>query len=178
MVAGSDRPKTARGERMTSISPLQPMSPCKTVTLAAVVCLAGLFAAAMPADAFQLITPEEAALPAGSVPGFQLRGSPTRRPNVTIISPPLTAGVLHSPLNLKLQFRAFGGAAVDPNSVVVTYLKEPAIDITQRIMSFISADGINVSQADVPPGKHQFWIELKDNDGRIGGTEFSFQVVK
>jgi len=178
MAAEPDRPKAARGERMTSLSPLQPMSPRKKVTLAAVVCLAGLFAAAMPADAFQLITPEEAALPAGPVPGFQLRGSPTRRPNVTVISPPPTAGVLHSPLNLKLQFRAFGGAAIDPNSVVVTYLKEPAIDITQRIMSFISADGINVSQAEVPPGKHQFWIELKDNDGRIGGTEFTFQVVK
>jgi hypothetical protein len=77
-----------------------------------------------------------------------------------------------------LQFRAPGGAVIDPNSVVVTYLKEPAIDITQRITPFISADGINISQADVPPGKHQFWIELKDNDGRIGGAEFSFQVAK
>jgi hypothetical protein len=178
MAAGPDRPKAARGERMTSLSSLQPMSPRKKVTLAAVVCLAGLFAVAMPADAFQLITPEEAALPAGPVPGFQLRGSPTRRPNVIVISPPPTAGVLHSPLNLKLQFRAPGGAVIDPNSVVVTYLKEPAIDITQRITPFISADGINISQADVPPGKHQFWIELKDNDGRIGGAEFSLQVAK
>ncbi len=150
------------------------MSPRKKVTLATIVCLANLFAAATPADAFQLITPEEAALPAGPVPGFQLRGSPTRRPNITVISPPPTAGVLHSPLNLKLQFRAFGGAVIDPNSVVVTYLKTPAIDITQRIMPFISADGINISQAEVPPGKHQFWIELKDNGGRVGGTELTF----
>src|SRR5271167_1764872 len=108
MAAEPDRPKAARGERMRSLSPLQPMSPRKKVTLAAVVCLAGLFAIATPADAFQLITPEEAALPSGPVPGFQLRGSPTRRPNVIVISPPPTAGVLHSPLNLKLQFRAFG----------------------------------------------------------------------
>ena len=163
---------------MTTLSPLQPKSPRKKVTLAAFVFLAGLLAATMRVDAFQLITPEEAALPAGPVPGFQLRGSPTRRPNVTIIWPPPTAGVLHSPLNVKLQFRAFGGAVIDPNSVVVTYLKTPAIDITQRIMPFISADGINISQAEVPPGKHQFWIELKDNDGRIGATEFTFQVVK
>jgi hypothetical protein len=62
--------------------------------------------------------------------------------------------------------------------VVVTYLKEPAIDITQRIMPFITAQGIDVSQADVPPGKHQFWVELKDKDGRIGGAEFSFQIAK
>ena len=37
---------------------------------------------------------------------------------------------------------------------------------------------VQIAQAEVPPGKHQFWIELKDNDGRIGGTEFTFQVVK
>ena len=135
-------------------------------------------AAETTGNAFQLITPEEAALPAGPVPGLQLRGSPTRRPNVIIIWPPPAAGALQSPINLKLQFRAFGGAVVDPNSVVVTYLKTPAIDITQRIMPFISAEGIDISQAEVPPGKHQFWIELKDNDGRIGGTEFTFQVFK
>jgi hypothetical protein len=163
---------------MTTLPPPQPLSPRKKVTLAALVCLAGLSAAATRANAFQLITPEEAALPAGLVPALQLRGSPTRRPNVTIIWPPPAAGALRSPLNLKLQFRAFGGAVVDPNSVVVTYLKTPAIDITQRIMPFISAEGINILQAEVPPGKHQFWIELKDNDGRVGGTEFTFQVVK
>jgi hypothetical protein len=163
---------------MTSLSLLRPMSPCKKLTLAAVVCFACLFAAPMRADAFQLITLEEAALPAGPVPDFQLRGSPTRRPNVVVISPRPAAGLLHSPLDLKLQFHAFGGAAIDPNSVVVTYLKDPLIDMTQRIAPFITADGINISQAEVPSGRHQFWIELKDNDGRIGATEFSFQVAK
>jgi hypothetical protein len=63
---------------MTSLSLLRPMSPCKKVTLAGVVCFAGLFAAAMPADAFQLITLEEAALPAGPVPDFQLRAAVQR----------------------------------------------------------------------------------------------------
>src|SRR5471030_1970254 len=114
-------------------------------------CLAGYFAAATPAGAFQLITTEEAALPAGTVPALELRGSPTRRPNVTVVSPPPGAGLVHSPLDLKLQFRAFGGAEIDPNSVVVTYLKDPAIDVTQRLTPFISAAGIDVSQTDVPP---------------------------
>jgi hypothetical protein len=39
---------------------------------------------------------------------------------------------------MKLEFRAFGGSKIDPDSVVVTYLKDPAIDITQRITPFIS----------------------------------------
>jgi hypothetical protein len=138
--------------------------------------LAGL--AAVPADAFELVTKEEAALPAGPPPALQMRGSPTRRPKVVVVSPPPGAGLVHSPLDLKLQFRAFGGAQIDAGSVVVTYLKEPAIDITQRIAPFISADGVTISRAEVPPGRHQFWVELKDKTGRIGSAEFDFQVAK
>ena len=137
-----------------------------------------IVAMAAPAAAFELVTPAEAALPPGTQPTLDLRGSPTRGPLVTVVSPPPGAGLMHSPVDLKLQFRAFGGAEIDPNSVVVTYLKDPAIDITQRLTPFISAAGIAVSQAEVPPGKHQFWIKLKDKDGRIGGGEFSFQVTK
>ena len=85
---------------------------------------------------------------------------------------------MHSPLELKLQFRAFGSAQVNPSSVIITYLKDPPIDITQRLSPFITAAGIDVPQADVPPGKHLFWLELKDKDGRVGGGEFSFQVAK
>jgi hypothetical protein len=148
------------------------------VALGVAVGFAGLLAAALPANAFELVTPEEAALPAGQIPALTLRGGPTRRPSITVISPPPTAGLLHSPLDLKLQFRSFGGAEIDPKSVVVTYLKEPAIHMTQRLTPFITAQGIEVAHAAVPPGKHQFWIELKDKDGRVGTAEFGFQVAK
>ena len=145
--------------------------------LYAIVCFAALLSAAS-AEAFQLITPEEAALPSATMATLALRGSPTRRPGIVVISPPVDAGLMHSPLDLKLEFRAFGGSKIDPNTVVLTYLKEPLIDITQRIAQFITADGISITKVQVPPGKHQFWIELKDNNGRLGGTEFGFQIAK
>jgi len=146
----------------------------------AAVCVAGGLAglAVAPADAIELVTKEEAALPAGPPPALQLRGSPTRRPKIVIVSPPPGAGLVHSPLDLKLQFNAHGGAQIDASTVVVTYLKQPAIDITQRITPFITADGVDIAQAELPPGKHQFWVELKDKDGRIGGAEIDFQVAK
>jgi len=147
-------------------------------TLSGVACLVAFLALTISAGGFQLITAEEAALPAGAFPTVHLRGSPTRRPSVTIVRPPPNAGLVHSPLELKLRFRAFGGAEIDPDTVVITYLKQPAIDITQRIMPFIKADGIDVANAEVPPGLHQFWVELKDKDGRVGGAEFEFQVAK
>lgn len=151
-------------------------SPRWAVLFCALAGMAGVFSAA-PARAFQLVTAEEAALPDSTTAAIKLRGGPTRRPNITVISPPVGAGLIRSPLDLKMQFHAFGGAEIDPNSVVVTYLKVPAIDITQRITPFITAQGIEIPKAEVPPGKHEFWIELKDKDGRMGGGAFSFQVA-
>jgi hypothetical protein len=152
--------------------------PYKSTAAIAVAIVNCFFLTAAPAQDFQLITAAEAALPAAPVPAIELRGSPTRGPQVVVVRPAPDGGMVHSPLELTLRFRAFGGAAINPDSVVLTYLKQPQIDITQRIMRFITANGIDIKQADVPPGLHQFWIELKDNDGRASGTEFSFQVAK
>jgi hypothetical protein len=158
--------------RRTSAGLVAALTACMAAGIAA--CLT---TTALTAD-FQLITPSEAALPPAMIVPLQLRGSPTRRPHIIIVSPPRNAGLVHSPLELKLRFRAFGGAQIDPDSVVLTYLKQPAIDLTQRIKPFIKASGVDITHADVPPGKHHFWIELKDKDGRIGGTDFSFDVAK
>lgn len=142
------------------------------------LCLALALAPVPAAHAFELVTQAEAALPAGEAPSLVMRGSPLRRPSIVVVSPPPTAGLMHSPIDLKLRFHAFGGAEIDPESVVVTYLKQPAIDITQRIAPFITAQGIEIDKADIPPGAHQFWIELKDKSGHLGAAEFSFQVAK
>jgi len=141
------------------------------------VCLAVFLLAAETAAAFELITPAEASLPPGKVPSAAVRGSPTRRPSITVISPS-GAGAVYSPVDFKVTFGAFGGAAIDPNSVVVTYIKQPDIDLTPRLTEFITANGITIPQADVPPGLHQFWIELKDSNGNFNGREVEFLVLK
>ncbi len=148
------------------------------MALGAMTCLGGSIAVAAPAAAFQLVTSDEAALPDGTVATLKLRGSPTHRPSIVVVWPSPDAGLVHSPLDVKLKFHAFGGARIDPETVVVTYVKQPAIDITQRIASFISADGITVSSAEVPAGRHQFWIEVRDSDGRVGSAELDFEVAK
>ena len=142
------------------------------------LCFALALAPVPAARAFELVTRDEAALPAGEAPSLVMRGSPLRRPSILVVSPPPEAGLMHSPIDLKLRFHAFGGAEIDPESVVVTYLKHPTIDITQRITPFITAEGIEIDKVDVPPGAHQFWIEVKDKSGRAGAAELSFQVAK
>ncbi|MGD0641661.1 MAG: hypothetical protein ABSC22_13015 [Roseiarcus sp.] len=141
-------------------------------------CAVFLLAPVYAAHAFELVTEAEAALPAGEAPALIMRGSPMRRPNILVVSPPPTAGLMHSPIDLKLRFHAFGGAEIDPESVVVTYLKQPAIDITQRIAPFITAQGVEIDKVEVPAGAHRFWIELKDKSGHVGAAEVSFQIAK
>lgn len=144
----------------------------------AAACFAALPVLGNSANAFELITAVEAALPSIPTPVFELRGSPTRRPHIEIVSPPPGAGLMHSPITLKLLFEAFGGAKINPNSVLVTYLKQPSVDLTQRLKPFITAGGIDIVQADVPPGIHQLWIELKDQHGHVGGAPLTFQIAK
>jgi hypothetical protein len=139
----------------------------------------GALTLATPARAVQLVTDAEAALPPSThMPELASRGGPTRRPSIVVVSPAPSAGVVRSPLALKIKLRAFGGAKIDPDTILVTYEKTPLIDITQRIIGFISADGIDVPDAQVPAGSHDFRIEVKDSAGRLGAMEFSFQVGK
>jgi len=140
------------------------------------LCLMGLLVSAAPSPAVELVTTQEAALPPDKLPPFELRGSPTRRPSAEVVSPAPNAGQVKSPFNLKLKIEAHGGAKIDPNSIALTYKKTPEVNITQRIMAYIKADGIEIPDAEVPPGVHEFRIEVKDNQGHLGGTEFSFQV--
>jgi hypothetical protein len=144
----------------------------------AALALSAALAAAAPAHAFQLITEQEAALPDNPMPVFTQRGSPTRRPKIDIVSPAPEAGLVRSPLEFKMKFQAYGGAKVDVDSVVMTYKKKPAIDLTQRLKPYIAETGIEVPQAEVPPGDHQIRIVVKDKEGRINALDFDFQVAK
>jgi hypothetical protein len=115
------------------------------------------------AGALQLVTKEEAALP--NDPLGVTRGL-TRGPDIVFVSPRPTAGLVKSPVQLKIRFQAHGGARIDPDSIVITYQKIPPIDMTQRLTPYTHADGIEVRDAELPAGTHRFRIDVKDTDGR------------
>lgn len=112
-----------------------------------------------------LITPEEAARPMANseVIGFRAL---TRAPSIRLISPDATGQPLKTPLNLRLQFQAHGGSVIDPDSIRVTYLREPKVDLTERMRRHIQAQGIDMRDAELPPGDHQLRVEVRDRDGR------------
>ena len=111
-----------------------------------------------------LITEAESKLPASTDVGMTTRGL-SRGPGVEQISPNPDQGV-PSPVPLKVKFIARNNVAIDPASVTVTYLKSKNVDLTDRIKKHLTADGIDMAKAEIPPGTHHLRINLKDSQGR------------
>ncbi len=131
--------------------------------------------AAIPAHAAQvLITEEEAKLPPPKGAVVADRRGVTRAPKVEYIE---GSKEIHSPRRLQLKFESFGGAKIDPDSVKVTYLRTPNVDLTSRVKSFVQATGIDIPDVELPVGDHMVRVDIKDSDGRVGSTSFVLRVA-
>jgi hypothetical protein len=140
----------------------------------AVGCVMAVLLGVKGASAIQFITEKEAALPLNLDPK---RGI-TRGPIVTVLSPAPGTGLITSPLHFKVKFESRGGAKIDVESALVTYEKLPAVDLTQRIRAFVGPNGIDVEDAEVPPGTHRIRIDVSDTDGRTGSADLVFTVAR
>jgi hypothetical protein len=78
---------------------------------------------------------------------------------------------------LQLKFESFGGAKIDPDSVKVIFLRSPNVDLTSRVKPFIQSDGINMLDAELPPGEYMVRVDIKDSDGRPGTAMFTLKVA-
>jgi hypothetical protein len=132
-------------------------------------------AGSMPAKAAQvLITAEEAALPPPKGAVATERRGITRGPKVDVMT---NAGQVRSPMRLHLKFEPHGGAKIDPDSVRMTYLRTPNVDLTPRVRSFVQPSGIDMPEVELPAGEHMVRVDIKDSDGRIGTASFLLKVV-
>jgi hypothetical protein len=125
------------------------------------------------AQAAQLITAEEAKLPPPRGAVAADRRGILRGPKVEVVSP---SRETHSPLRLQLKFESFGGATINPESVKVIYLRTPNVDLTPRVKPFIHADGIDMPEAELPPGEYVVRVDVRDSDGRPGTVSFTLTV--
>jgi hypothetical protein len=126
------------------------------------------------ARAAQLITEEEAKLPPPKGAIAADRRGILRGPKLNFISPGET---VRSPLRLQLKFEAFGGAKIDPESVKMTFLRTPNVDLTPRIKPFVQSAGIDMPDTEVPPGEYMVRVDLKDSDGHPGTVSFVLKVL-
>jgi hypothetical protein len=111
-----------------------------------------------------LISTSEAALPPRVDASLNLRGL-TRGPSLDQISPKPAMSV-RSPLALKIKFTAHNNAKVDATSMTASYLKLTPVDLTERLRKYTTGDGIDMPDAEIPPGTHLLRLELKDSLGR------------
>jgi hypothetical protein len=140
-----------------------------------IFCAATAMHASLPAYAAQvLITEEEAKLPPPKGAVAADRRGITRGPKIEFIA---DNEPIHSPMHLHLKFESYGGAKVDPDSVKVTYLRTPNVDLTGRIKAFVQPTGIDMPDVQLPPGDHMVRVDIKDSDGRIGSTSFVLKVT-
>ena len=125
-------------------------------------------------SALELITKEEAARPPGM--RIDLRG-PFPGPTIEIVSPPSDVRQV-SPIRLLARFTTYAGTEVDKETVRLIYIKTPLIELTDRVRDFITTKGIDLNNAEVPPGIHTIRIQLKDSAGRTGSTYLTFVIVR
>jgi hypothetical protein len=123
-----------------------------------------------------LITRAEGNLPVSADAALSSRAL-TRGPAVEQVTPD-PDGRVTSPVPLKIRFVGRNSTTIDPSSVRVTYLRSPNIDLTTRIMSHVTADGIEMTQAEVPPGVHVLRIDVRDTRGREGTGTVRLSVAK
>jgi hypothetical protein len=132
-------------------------------------------AVALPALAGTvLITEEEAKLPPPRGAVATDRRGVTRGPKIKFVE---EGEQVHSPAHLQLKFESFGGAKIDTDSVKMTYLKTPNVDLTPRIKPFVQMSGIDIPDVELPVGEHMVRVDVKDSDGRIGTTSFVLKVA-
>ena len=120
-----------------------------------------------------LITADEAKLPPPKGAITADRRGITLGPKIEVI---VDGQQVHSPVHLQLKFESIGGAKIDPDSIKVTYMKTPTVDLTDRIKSFVQASGMDMPDAELPPGDHMIRVDIKDSEGRIGSTSFVLKI--
>jgi hypothetical protein len=126
-------------------------------------------------SAASLISAKEAALPPAA--GALATRGISRGPAIKLASPAPDTPVA-APFDFKVDFEARGDAKIDPSSVKIVYMKSPFVDLTPRLKSAISANGIDFAKADVPPGNHTIRVTVKDTEGRETNSVLNLVVNK
>jgi hypothetical protein len=141
----------------------------------ATLLLVTAFSTATQAQGIQLVTQDEAKLP-NATGQITSRGI-TRGPGIKQVSPDPAAKSVKGPFDLKISFEPRGGSKIDLSSVKLTYLKNPPVDLTDRVKGGIKADGVEVDKASVPPGEHQIRVTVKDDEGRQTSSVLNVNVA-
>jgi hypothetical protein len=126
------------------------------------LCIAFAFVSAMGSTQAQtmLVSESEASRP--NAPELMTRGI-TRGPGIKMVG---GLDVSAKSFSLKFEFEPRGGSRIDPKSVRLEYLKQPLVDLTERVKTGIHDQVLEILQYTVPPGSHALRVRVSDSEGR------------
>ena len=79
--------------------------------------------------------------------------------------------------HLKLKLKTFGGSAIDLNSVNAAYIKDPTAYLASRVRPLAQQSGIDIPDAQLPPGEHLIQRSIKDSDGRVVSKIIKLKIM-
>ena len=110
-----------------------------------------------------LVNGQEAALPPAST--SKAGRSITRGPAIRQVSP-ANAVAANQPFDLRVEFAGRGGEKINPATAQVMILRGNNVDVTSRLKPYITANGIEMPNAMVPPGTYVLQVAVSDAGGR------------
>jgi len=136
-----------------------------------------VFSTIANAQPLMLVTEAEvkASMEAGELPTTRSLPAPGA-PRIELVSPDIKKAVT---VPTKIEMKFSGNAPAEPKPETFKALYGAfKIDITQRLLGVakVTKDGINVSDATLPSGKHQLLLMLTDTLGRETQQVVSFTV--
>ncbi|MDL2339952.1 MAG: hypothetical protein QFB89_01330 [Pseudomonadota bacterium] len=123
------------------------------------------------ARAVTLISSAEAALPNQPPLEMSVRGLDAMSGFVQVLPP--KRAVARAPFHMVIRFQE----PCHPSSVVMSLVKQPAVDLTARIRPYLTPQGIDVPDAQAPPGNYKIRLIYRDAAGRerVGNILFSIE---
>jgi hypothetical protein len=134
-------------------------------------------ASSASAGVIQLITPEQASLkPTGEIPPPLVSKGPA--PAIQIVLPE-TNVIEKTPFHVKILFIQLPDSAIDPKSLKLNLLVGGFVpfSLLDKVKGFVTQKGLDVPQANVPPGgPYTIEAHIADLKGRTGTFRQSWTV--
>lgn len=118
----------------------------------------------------QLVTSEEASRPDQQVLSTR---AISRGPSIKLLS---SASVDAKAFQFKIAMEPKGGAQLDNHSLKIEYLKNPPVELVERLKFALTGNQLTIPVASVPKGTHAFKVSVKDTDGREGHSIISLEA--
>lgn len=118
----------------------------------------------------QLVTADEANRPDQTIAGTR---AISRGPSIKLLSNP---SVDAKSFQFKIAMEPKGGSQLDSHSFKIEYLKNPPVELTERLKFAFTGNQFSIPAAAIPKGVHAFKVSVKDTDGREGHSVISLEA--